>query len=287
MTGGRGITEAQRPGNAGPGGPLPLPPLEMRKLVGPTDVSAFDNAAGDAVYPYLPQDAFERVFDFGCGCGRVARRLLQQRPQPQQYVGIDLHRGMVEWCRTNLTPYAPHFEFQHHDVHNVHFNPSGAAETLPFPARDESFTLVEALSVFTHLTHEQTPHYLAEAARVLATGGYLHSSWFLFERRHFPMLHAHNAALYVSHRDPSAAVLYEREWVRAEAANAGLVISTIIPPGIRGHQWILAMTPLRAGLEQAAFPPDDAPEGTAAAPLMPDNPSRIGSKTRSSGRPPV
>ena len=276
VTGLRGIIDTLRRAGAAPSEPLPLPPLEMRKLVGPTDVADFDNSTGDPVYPYLPPHAFERVFDFGCGCGRVARRLIQQRPQPQRYVGIDLHHGMVAWCRTNLTPFAPQFEFHHHDVYNFHFNPDGSAETLPVPVDDGSFSLVEALSVFTHLTQEQTPHYLAEAARVLERDGYLHSSWFLFERRHFPLLHRDNAALYVSYRDPSAAVLYERDWVRAEAADAGLVISTIIPPRVRGHQWLLVMTPRRAGVEEAAFPPDAAPEGEATAPLMPDNPSRIG-----------
>jgi SAM-dependent methyltransferase len=96
---------------------LPIPPPEMRALVGPTDPAAFDNPSHGLVYPYLGADRYRRVFDFGCGCGRVARQLIQQRPRPERYLGIDLHRGMVEWARTNLAPAAPGFEFKHHRVY--------------------------------------------------------------------------------------------------------------------------------------------------------------------------
>ena len=60
---------------------LPMPPLEMRELVGPTDEAAFDNPDGRLLYAFLPVEAYESVFDFGCGCGRVARQLVQQHPR--------------------------------------------------------------------------------------------------------------------------------------------------------------------------------------------------------------
>jgi hypothetical protein len=73
---------------------LPFPPLEMRGLIGTADLAAFDNPSGSLVYDYIDSNLYEKVFDFGCGCGRVARQLLQQRPAPKMYVGIDLHAGM-------------------------------------------------------------------------------------------------------------------------------------------------------------------------------------------------
>jgi len=103
-------------------GRLPVPPFEMRELVGPSTVEAFDNPARGLVYQYLPVQAYEEVFDFGCGCGRVARQLILQRPQPRRYLGIDLHRGMVAWCRKNLSPIVPQFQFAHHDVFMTNFN---------------------------------------------------------------------------------------------------------------------------------------------------------------------
>src|ERR1035438_4553545 len=101
---------------------LPLPPFEMRQLIGLTDEAAFDNPTGTSVVPNIAVDYYNSVFDFGCGCGRIARKLLQQKPRPRRYLGIDLHAGMVNWCQQNLSPYDRAFEFQHHDIFNAGFN---------------------------------------------------------------------------------------------------------------------------------------------------------------------
>ena len=245
---------------------LPIPPLEMRILVGPTDVAAFDNANGSVVYDYLDEAVYERVFDFGCGCGRVARQLIQQRPSPKMYVGVDLHAGMIRWCQHNLQPAAPNFSFFHHDVFNVCFNPDpNRPKVAPFPVGDSQFTLVNALSVFTHLTEEQAIHYLRECARILHPEGVLHASWFLFEKREFPMMRPETNALYVSYADPSAAVLFDRDWVKTTARQFGLKICRIVPPYVRGHQWALIMTK-KQDVQDAEFPPDAAPYGTAFPP---------------------
>jgi cyclopropane fatty-acyl-phospholipid synthase-like methyltransferase len=36
---------------------------------------------------------------------------------------------------------------------------------------DREFTLVNAMSVFTHLTEAQAPHYLRESGRILSDDG--------------------------------------------------------------------------------------------------------------------
>jgi SAM-dependent methyltransferase len=249
----------------------------MRQLVGPVDPAVFDNPSRGLVYPYLPASAYERVFDFGCGCGRIARQLIQQLPRPQQYLGIDLHRGMIKWCRANLQPAADGFEFAHHDVFHASFNPgAGKPATLPFPAEDRAFTLVEATSVFTHLTESQAEHYLAEVARILDPSGFLHASWFLFEKHEYPMLTELQNALYTNEYDLSAAVIFDRGWLRRTAANFGLTIVDVHPPVIRNYHWRVIMRPVRHGLEEAEFPPDEAPPGSAPPPAMPSDPSRIG-----------
>ncbi|MDQ3823143.1 MAG: class I SAM-dependent methyltransferase [Actinomycetota bacterium] len=256
---------------------LPIPPLGMRELVGPTDPVAFDNPDGTPVYPDLDPAVYESVFDFGCGCGRVARQLIQQRPRPKRYVGVDLHRGMIEWCRRNLAPHAPGFEFHHHDVFNVHFNPDRSKpDVLAFPAADASFTLVNAFSVFTHLTEPQAEHYLDEIARILCPDGVLHSTWFLMDKREFPMLQERANALYASPVDPSAAVIFDRGWLRARAREAGLTIVSVTAPRIRGYQWVIVMTPTRPGLAEAELPPDRGDIASVDLPDMPPDASKIG-----------
>ena len=249
----------------------------MRALVGPTDEASFDNPTGALVYPYLAPERYARVFDFGCGCGRVARQLILQSPRPERYLGIDLHRGMIDWARANLAPAAPEFEFRHHDVYNRSFNPGhGLPDTAPFPAEDSAFTLVHALSVFTHLTEAQAVHYMREAARILAADGLLHASFFLIDKSQFPMMTEHTNALYLSYEDPSAAVLNDRAWVCRIAADAGLTLVDVVAPHLRNHQWVLMFAPSRPGLEAVSFPQDTAPLGEPTTPAMPENPHLIG-----------
>lgn len=248
-------------GAAPPATSLPIPPLEMRQLVGPTEISLYDNSDGSLVYPWLAPELYERVFDFGCGCGRVARQLILQNPQPSGYVGIDLHPGMIGWCNQNLRPVAPNFEFHHHDVFNVYSNPGRDKPlTAPFPAEDKQFTLINALSVFTHLTQEQAEYYLRECARILKPNGVLHASWFLFDKADHPMMDDQHNALYVSYVDPSAAVIFDRGWLRATASALGLRIFHVIPPGIKGYQWLVLMTP-QTEVAEVDLPPDTAPRG--------------------------
>lgn len=54
---------------------IPIPPFEMRQLVGPTDEAAFENPAGGPILN-VPRERFDSVVDFGCGCGRLARQLM-------------------------------------------------------------------------------------------------------------------------------------------------------------------------------------------------------------------
>jgi SAM-dependent methyltransferase len=248
----------------------------MRVLVGPTDEAAFDNPTGEYVYPTLDPKDYAAVFDFGCGCGRFARQLMQQRDGPGRYLGVDLHPGMIRWCRTNLTPRAPQFVFEHHDVFNLSFNPGDKPSTLPFPAPDASFTLVNAHSVFTHLTQPQTEHYLREIRRILRADGVFRSTWFFFDRAAFPMLQDRQAAIYTTQPDVTGAVVYDRDWVVEQTRGLGLTVTHVTAPYIRGFQWEILMRPAAAGVEAVPFPEDDAPLGSQPPPIPETDPKSVG-----------
>jgi SAM-dependent methyltransferase len=248
---------------------LPVPPLAMRELVGGLDLSYYDNPSGQPIYPYLPTAAYDSVLDFGCGCGRIARQLIQQTPQPSRYLGIDLHRGMIAWCQRELAPHAPAFRFEHHDVYSAGLNPDGAHRILPLPAADDEVSLFIAHSVFTHTAQDQAEHYLREVARVLRPDGYLTATWFLFDKREFPMMQPFQNALYINEVDPSNAVILDRGWLREIARDAGLVITRARPPEIRGFHWYIDMRPRAAGDVEVDLPADEAPTGSSPPPLMP------------------
>ena len=95
---------------------------------------------------------------------------------------------MIGWCQTHLTPRAPQFQFVHHDVQDGHFDPGKLKPRFaPFPALDGEFTLVNAISSL--LTSPKTKRilYLQEAARVLSDDGVVHASFFLLDKRMFPL----------------------------------------------------------------------------------------------------
>lgn len=242
-----------------------MPPVELRALIGSTDPALFDNPDGDPVFRHLPVAAYRSVVDMGCGCGRVARMLLQQDPRPQRYIGFDLHAGMIDWCQRNLAQ--PGFDFLHHDIQNLGFNPDGRHRTLPIPAETRSATLVNAWSVFTHLMQDQATHYLHESSRVLTDDGYLNSTWFLFEKADFPMMQDFQNALFINDLDPTNAVIFDREWLIRTIHEAGLKITYIEPPGIRGYQWLIVARLKHASDAEVEWPVDAAPAGRMPPPL--------------------
>ncbi|MEO6326407.1 MAG: class I SAM-dependent methyltransferase [Thermoanaerobaculia bacterium] len=245
-------------------------------LVGPLEESFYDNPTGDLVFPGIPPAAYDVVFDFGCGCGRVARKLIQQHPAPGRYLGIDLHSGMVDWCRRNLSRVASNFEFRHHDVWNRGFNPEGMVGMLPFPVEDSSVTLFVAWSVFTHVNEAAAAFYLRELGRVLHEDGIAITTWFLFEKSEFPMMQEFQNALFINDTDPTNAVIFDKAWLRRTAENAGLSLSSIVAPTLRGFQWQIQMKKWQPGTVHAEFPADVAPLGLKRPPLSPVDAHRLG-----------
>jgi SAM-dependent methyltransferase len=136
----------------------PLPPRRlMVQVAGTADADWFlrgGRAAYDAITAHVPPAEVESVLDFGCGCGRVTR---YWDGFAGAVAGSDLSAPAVEWCRANL-PFA-------------RFEVNGLEPPLAFP--EESFDLVYALSVFTHLTAKLQAAWRDELRRVLRPNGRL------------------------------------------------------------------------------------------------------------------
>lgn len=149
---------ALKPGRVVPveGPPLPPRPLMVR-VAGTADPDWFlraGRAGYDAIAAAVPLAELDSLLDFGCGCGRVTR---YWHDFPGSVAGSDLDARAIAWCRDNLA--------------FARFEQNGLQPPLAFA--DESFDLVYALSVFTHLTAELQLAWRDELRRVLRPGGSL------------------------------------------------------------------------------------------------------------------
>ena len=94
------------------------------------------------------------VYELGCGTARLLRHF--RCIDGVRLVGSDVNSEMVEWCQKNL----PELEFYHNEL----------SPPLTF-ADDDSFDLMLASSVFTHIPLETQELWLAEMQRILRPGG--------------------------------------------------------------------------------------------------------------------
>jgi len=205
----------------------PLPPRRlMVRVAGTADADWFlrsGRAAFDAIAANVPIGEVESVLDFGCGCGRVLRYWEEHLGT---VAGSDRDHGAVDWCRQHL-PFA-------------HVARNDLAPPLQFA--DESFDLVYALSVFTHLTGDLQEAWRDELRRVLRPGGRLLVT--THGRSYLPRLEADERARF-EHGDlvvrwtelPGSnlcSAYHPEAYVRRTLAT-GFELVTIEPEGARGN----------------------------------------------------
>ena len=156
---------------------IPVPPVEFQTLVsGPGNEGIFEEV-GCWLRDALDQQGMLRAdasfLDVGCGCGRLARYLIEL--PIGSYIGFDRHRGMVDWCVQEIGSHDPRFRFDHFDLRSVYVvwdDQAGSidARIFRFPYADASFDAVLLASVFTHMSPSETRNYLGELARVMRPG---------------------------------------------------------------------------------------------------------------------
>lgn len=158
-----------------------LPPLDLRRHVGP--LHSFE-ASGAEFRTYLrllvglaPD---ESILDIGCGCGLMALALKDYAGDAGRYVGVDIHKRSINWCRRHIQTSYPKFEFLHIDRTPIDAESELRFE-LPFP--DRSFDVILLKSVFTHLRPPEVDLYLREVTRLLSNRGRCLATFFLLNPR--------------------------------------------------------------------------------------------------------
>lgn len=141
-----------------------LPPPRLRYWVhGDASKESFIVAGSNAytdinrlIEQYLHAPSAEvTLLDFGCGCGRVTRYFLNRNPS-YHICATDIDSKCINWNKRHLKG----------TVQWAVNNPKP-----PLPYQDESFQVIYANSVFTHLDEDYQFLWLAELQRILAPGG--------------------------------------------------------------------------------------------------------------------
>jgi SAM-dependent methyltransferase len=223
------------------------PPYSLRAFVG--GAKNFDEAGRFFLEDFFRMQLFSRCARLlEIGCGRVALSLASDGRVDVlevSYFGMDVDHTNIKWCDQHITKRNSRFRFYHADCYNSSYNPHGsiAADSYSFPHADESQDLIVLTSVLTHVLPNELTHYLSEISRLLAPGGMVYTSLFLYRSscgapsgsgRHkisFPVLRGHYA---VNREDfPTNAVAYEECYFRDAVRGAGLRILEPVRFGIQ------------------------------------------------------
>ena len=146
-----------------------LPPAFLRKRIhGSEDINTFEQvgrAVASDVIGYLGRvqalGPEFRVLDFGVGCARVMKPLLELAREALpgrtiEWHGCDIDAQAIEWCQAFLSGRGT-------------FAVNATMPPLPYP--DRFFDFVYSISIFTHLPESMQFAWLEEINRVLKVGG--------------------------------------------------------------------------------------------------------------------
>jgi SAM-dependent methyltransferase len=132
------------------------------------------------LFHHLGKRTNSRILDVGCGTGIVGIASEPFLGQDGEYLGIDVSKRAIEFCKKHYPP--SRFTFKHLDVMNRRYAPGQASERTRWDVADESIDMVTAVSVWTHLSEEDATFYFREIDRVLKPGGKAIITFFLLDR---------------------------------------------------------------------------------------------------------
>jgi ubiquinone/menaquinone biosynthesis C-methylase UbiE len=122
----------------------------------------YENPALEDLIVHADFQYAQKVFEFGCGTGKFAERLLQKHlSSSARYLGCDVSSTMIDLATQRLAPYAERAK-----VVRSH-------GSIRFPLSDHSVDRVISTYVLDLLSEEDILLVFAEAHRVLTAGGKL------------------------------------------------------------------------------------------------------------------
>jgi SAM-dependent methyltransferase len=233
--------------------PKLVPPIELMRSEGIKCLEEWYRWAEEwsmllRVYGGITQSS--KVLEIGCGLGRVAFPLRYILTSEGSYDGFEICQFKVTFLEQTFHQAHPNFRFIWANIHNTFYNPEGEIEAnnYRFPYEDNSFDIVFAASVFTHMLPDIAQNYFQETFRVLKPGGRAVFSFFIldnyrpgeprplgFARPDFNFDHSYgqygNEFAIVSPDNPEYMTAYRLSLIERFATQAGLEFQQSPIPG--------------------------------------------------------
>jgi SAM-dependent methyltransferase len=115
-----------------------------------------------------------KIFDFGCGMGKLAPVCQFWVQDNGKYLGVDTHIPSIEQCRATYRD-LKNCEFYITQDQNAYYKNPGASgqqtDGVDWPVANGSQDVLIASSVFTHLQEADSRKYMKKIHEILAPGG--------------------------------------------------------------------------------------------------------------------
>lgn len=215
-----------------------FPPLHLRRYVGP--LRTFEMSGAEFMVhlqTICRLQPHERLLDIGCGCGLMALHLSDFLDDQGSYVGVDVHKPSIDWCRRNIGGVHQNFEFAHIDFQNDVYNPRGGSgsSNFAFPFADQTFDCILLKSVLTHMRPAAVDCYLKEAARLLSPRGRCLATFFSLNEQQESLAkqglnklrfgYGDDVWRYVQKNSPESAVAFNEDYVKELLRKNGLTLA--------------------------------------------------------------
>jgi len=113
----------------------------------------------------------KNILDFGCGCGRILRYIIDYVDDDAMIYGVDTEKDVIDWCKKYLEG-------------DYQLNQGSP----PLNFKNNFFDLIISYSVFTHIHAKYQLRWFREMNRILSSSGY-----FIFSTMGYDSIKTHSS----------------------------------------------------------------------------------------------